>query len=211
MTEYVNPETIARYEAGFNKYAKNGALPVLQIVPALEEAKEDYTQDDVFDALEIMGIKDEPLKIDQFMDLIGIMKDPETIARYEAGFNKYAKNGALPVLQIVPALEEAKEDYTQDDVFDALEIMGIKDEPLKIDQFMDLIGIMKDPETIIDAFSIFDTDKRGVIDEDELRSMLRKYAPDLKGKEIEEILEKPNVTTNGKVNYKAFVQYWMDQ
>ena len=137
--------------------------------------------------------------------------NPETIARYEAGFNKFAKNGALPVLQIVPALEEAKEDYTQDDVFDALEIMGIKDEPLKIDQFMDLIGIMKDPETIIDAFSIFDTDKRGVIDEDELRSMLRKYAPDLKGKEIEEILEKPNVTTNGKVNYKSFVSFWSEQ
>ena len=137
--------------------------------------------------------------------------NPETIARYEAGFNKFAKNGALPVLQIVPALEEAKEDYTQDDVFDALEIMGIKDEPLKIDQFMDLIGIMKDPETIIDAFSVFDTDKRGVIDEDELRTILRKYAPDLKGKEIEEILEKPNVTTNGKVNYKSFVSFWSEQ
>ena len=137
--------------------------------------------------------------------------NPETITRYEAGFNKFAKNGKLPVLEIVSALEAAKEDYTSDDVFDALEIMGIKDEPLALDQFMDLIGIMKDPETIIDAFSIFDTDKRGVIDEDELRTMLRKYAPDLKGKEIEEILEKPNVTTNGKVNYKAFVQYWMDQ
>ena len=137
--------------------------------------------------------------------------NPETIARYEAAFKQFAKNGALPVLQIVPALEAAKEDYTQDDVFDALEIMGIKDEPLTLEQFMDLIGIMKDPETIIDAFSIFDTDKRGVIDEDELRSMLRKYAPDLKGKEIEEILEKPNVTTNEKVNYKSFVQYWMDQ
>ena len=137
--------------------------------------------------------------------------NPETIARYEVCFKQFAKNGALPVIQIVPALEAAKEDYTQDDVFDALEIMGIKDEPLTLEQFMDLIGIMKDPETIIDAFSIFDTDKRGVIDEDELRSMLRKYAPDLKGKEIEEILEKPNVTTNGKVNYKSFVQYWMDQ
>ena len=137
--------------------------------------------------------------------------NPETIARYEAGFNKYAKNGALPVLSIVQALEAAKEDFTEDDVFDALEVMGIKGEPLTLDQFMDLIGIMKDPETIIDAFSIFDTDRKGVIDEDELRSMLRKYAPGLKGKEIEEILEKPNVTTNGKVNYKAFVQYWADQ
>ena len=76
---------------------------------------------------------------------------------------------------------------------------------------MDLIDFKKDPETIIDAFSIFDTDRKGVIDEDELRSMLRKYAPGLKGKEIEEILEKPNVTTNGKVNYKAFVQYWAEQ
>ena len=100
---------------------------------------------------------------------------------------------------------------TQDDVVDALEVMGIKDEPISLEQFMDLIGIMKDPETIIDAFSVFDTDKRGVIDEDELRSILRKYAPDLKGKEIEEILEKPNVTTNGKVNYKNFVTFWSEQ
>ena len=137
--------------------------------------------------------------------------NPETIARYESGFNKFAKNGALPVLQIVQALEAAKEDYTQDDVVDALEVMGIKDEPISIDQFMDLISIMKDPETIIDAFSVFDTDKRGVIDEDELRTILRKYAPDLKGKEIEEILEKPNVTSNGKVNYKAFVSFWSEQ
>ena len=137
--------------------------------------------------------------------------NPETIARYEAGFTKFAKNGSLPDLQIVQALEAAKEEYTQDDVVDALEVMGIKDEPITIEQFMDLIGIMKDPETIIDAFSVFDTDKRGVIDEDELRTILRKYAPDLKGKEIEEILEKPNVTTNGKVNYKSFVSFWSEQ
>ncbi len=137
--------------------------------------------------------------------------NPETIARYEAGFNKFAKNGSLPVLSIVDALEAAKEDFTEDDVVDALEVMGIKGEPISVDQFFDLIAIMKDPETIIDAFALFDVDKRGVIDEDELRTMLRKYAPDLKGKEIEEILEKPNVTTNGKVNYKAFVQFWADQ
>ena len=137
--------------------------------------------------------------------------NPETIARYEKGFNKYAKGGKLNVLDIISALEEAKEDFSEDDIFDALEVMGIKDEPLSIDQFKDLIGIIKDPETIIDAFAVLDTDRRGVIDEDELRSMLRKYAPDLRGKEIEEILERPNVTSNGKVNYKAFVQYWSEQ
>ena len=137
--------------------------------------------------------------------------NPETIQRYQKGFNKFAKKDYLDVLDIVSALEEAKEDFTEDDVVDALEVMGFKDQPLSVDQFMDLIGILKDPETIIDAFSVLDTDRRGVVDEDELRSILRKYAPNLKGKEIEEILEKPNVTTNGKVNYKAFVQYWVDQ
>ena len=137
--------------------------------------------------------------------------NPETIARYEAGFNKFAKNGSLPVLSIVQALEAAKEEYTQDDVVDALEVMGIKDEPITNEQFVDIISIMKDPETIIDAFAVFDTDKRGVIDEDELRGIMRKFAPNLKGKEIEEILEKPNVTKNGKVNYKAFVQFWAEQ
>ena len=103
------------------------------------------------------------------------------------------------------ALEEAKEDYIKDDIFDAL------DDPLAIDNFMDLIWILKDPETIIDAFSILDTDRKGVIDEDELRIILRKYSPNLKGKKIEDILEKQNVTTNGKVNYKAFVQNWIYQ
>ena len=138
-------------------------------------------------------------------------ENPETTARYENGFKKFAKNGSLDVLQIVDALEAAKEDFTEDDVVDALEVMGIKGEPISFDQFRDLIGIMKDPETIIDAFSVLDIDRKGVIEEDQLRTILWKYAPNLKGKEIEEILEKPNVTTNGKVNYKAFVQYWVDQ
>ena len=89
--------------------------------------------------------------------------------------------------------------------------MGKKDDPLNFDQFMDLIGILTDPETIIDAFSILDTDRRDVIDEDDLKTILWKYAPDLKGKEIKEILEKPNITTNGKINYKAFVQFWINQ
>ena len=137
--------------------------------------------------------------------------NPETVARYEKSFSKFAKSGKLDVNDIAKALAEAKEDFNQDDNFDALEVMGIKNEPISTDQFFDLISIMKDPETIIDAFAVFDTDRRGVIEEDELRSIMRKFAPNLKGKEIEEILEKPNVTNNGKVNYKAFVQYWAEQ
>ena len=58
---------------------------------------------------------------------------------------------------------------------------------------MVLIGITKEPETIIDAFSIFITNRKGIIVKDGVRNFLRKYAPGLKGKDIEEILEKSNV------------------
>ena len=81
MSDYINPETIARYENGFNKYAKSGKLNVLDITKALEEAKEDFNQDDVFDALEVMGIKDEPIAMDQFVDLISIMIKEESLTK----------------------------------------------------------------------------------------------------------------------------------
>lgn len=138
--------------------------------------------------------------------------NPETIARYEAGFNKVAKNGKLDVLEILDALDVAKEsNYNEDDIVDALEVMGIKNQPLSKEQFMDLIGILKDPETIIDAFTVFDPEKKGLISEEEVRNMLHKYAPDLKGKEVEDIIERPNVSSNAKINYKAFVEYWAEQ
>ena len=83
--------------------------------------------------------------------------------------------------------------------------MGMKGQQLIFEQFMDLISFMKNLETIIDAFSIFYTDRKGNIDEDELRSIQRKYTATHKGKEIKKILEKSNVTFNGKNNYKTFV------
>ena len=44
--------------------------------------------------------------------------------------------------------------------------MGIKDRSLTLDQFRDLIGIIKDPKTKIVAFSFFDIPRKVVIDED---------------------------------------------
>lgn len=138
--------------------------------------------------------------------------NPETEARYENAFKQYAKGGKLDVLDILDCLKEAKEEnYTFDDVVDALEVMRIKNEPLSSDQFKDLIGILKDPETIIDAFKVFDPEEKGVVIEHEIRGWLHTYAPDLKGKEIEDVLERPQATKEGATNYQTFVDYWSTQ
>ena len=57
---------------------------------------------------------------------------------------------------------------------------------------------MKDLQSNKEAFANFGIYRKPVIDEDELRSMLRKYAPGYKEKENEEIFENPNITNNGK-------------
>ena len=68
---------------------------------------------------------------------------------------------------------------------------------------MDLIGIMKDPITIIDTFSVFDIDRKGVIDEDELEVYLENTPLFLKVKKLKKYLK--------NLNYKVFIQYWSDQ
>ena len=134
--------------------------------------------------------------------------NPETLDRYKVAFNSVAKNGKLEVTRIIEAIEAANEDYTEDDICDALNIMGIDNTPLTFDQFVDLMLAFRDPNTIKEAFGVFDKNHKGTVEEDEVRALLRKFAPELKGKEIEEILERANASNNGKLNYDAFIDYW---
>ena len=114
----------------------------------------------------------------------------------------------MEIPAIIEAVQEAKEDYTEDDIIDGLDIMQVKGNTITLDQFIDLMFCLKDPATVEDAFRFFDKDGKGAIEEETFRTMLRKYAPELKGKEIEEIIEKANASNNGKLNYAAFVDYW---
>ena len=134
--------------------------------------------------------------------------NPETLERWKQGYLSAAKGNKLEVGAIIDAVTNAGEELSDDDIIDALEMMGIKNTPLTLDQFIDLLLILREPESIIDAFKGIDKDGKGVIEEDDFRAILRKYAPDLKGKEIEDIIENAKASNNGKMNYTDFVHYW---
>lgn len=136
-------------------------------------------------------------------------QSPDEVKRYQAAFNKYAKNGQLALLDILDALKDAYlDDYNEDDVTDVLDVMNLSG-PLNFKLFNDFICILKDPQTIRDAFQVLEK-KEGIVPEETLRQSLFKYS-DLTGKEIEDCLERANAATNGDLRYNDFVNYWLDQ
>lgn len=131
--------------------------------------------------------------------------------RFKDGFNKYARSGKLDVKDVLPAIEAAgEEDYTDDDVVDGLQMMEILNEPLSYDDFVELLNLLKDPKTITNDFTIFDPDRKGTVEEDQVRNWMRQYSR-LPGKEIEDVFEKAAVTKDGALNYSSFVKYWSEQ
>ena len=139
----------------------------------------------------------------------------EAMERYKKGFNLIAKGGKLNPENIIKAIEESKEDYTEEDIYDALEMMGKQNEFLDFDSFIELINTMKDPNFVVDAFTVLDRDKKGTVQDEELRYVLENFGPEnekkLTNDEIEEILNAGGYLKDGKLNYKDFVYYWGEQ
>ena len=146
---------------------------------------------------------------------ISLEGNVEAMERYKKGFNEIAKGGKLNPDNIIEAVEASKEDYTEEDIYDALQLMGKQNEALDFDSFLELMNTMKDPNFVIDAFTVLDRDKRGTIQDEELRYVLENFGPingkNLTNDEIEEILNAGGYLKDGKINYKDFVYYWAEQ
>jgi Ca2+-binding EF-hand superfamily protein len=146
---------------------------------------------------------------------ISLEGNVEAMERYKKGFNEIAKGGKLNPDNIIEAVEASKEDYTEEDIYDALQLMGKQNEALDFDSFVELMNNMKDPNFVIDAFTVLDRDKKGTVQDEELRYVLENFGPingkNLTNDEIEEILNAGGYLKDGKINYKDFVYYWAEQ
>ena len=71
----LNDEQLERYTRGFNSVAKGGKVPYESLIDAVEASKEDFTEEDIYDATLAMGKDFEPLDSEGFLDLMKFMKD----------------------------------------------------------------------------------------------------------------------------------------
>ena len=127
------------------------------------------------------------------------------------GFNSIAKGGKVPYESLIDAVESSKEDYTEEDIYDATISMGKDFEPLDLEGFLDLMKFMKDPNFVLDAFNTLDRDKRGTIGDEELRYVLEEMGSNLKPEEIDEVVNNPNYKKDDKITYTTYVDYWVEQ
>ena len=135
----------------------------------------------------------------------------EQLERYTRGFNSIAKGGKVPYESLIDAVEASKEDYTEEDIYDATISMGREFEPLDLEGFLDLMKFMKDPNFVLDAFNTLDAGKRGTIGDEELRYVLEEMGSNLKPEEIEEVINNNEYKKDDKINYTTYVDYWVEQ
>jgi len=135
----------------------------------------------------------------------------EQIERYTRGFNSVAKGGKLNADSIIDAVEASKEDFTEGDIYDAEQQLGLSGEPLDLQGFLDFMKTMKDPNFVLDAFNTLDREKRGTIGDEELRYVLEEMGSNLKPEEIEEVVNNGEYKNGDKITYTSYVDYWVEQ
>ena len=135
----------------------------------------------------------------------------EQVERYTRGFNSVAKGGKLNADSIIDAVEASKEDFTEGDIYDAEQQLGLSGEPLDLQGFLDFMKTMKDPNFVLDAFNTLDREKRGTIGDEELRYVLEEMGSNLKPEEIEEVVNNGEYKNGDKIAYTSYVDYWVEQ
>ena len=135
----------------------------------------------------------------------------EQLERYTRGFNSVAKGGKVPYEALIDAVEASKEDFTEEDIYDATLAMGKDFEPLDSEGFLQLMKFMKDPNFVLDAFNTLDREKRGTIGDEELRYVLEEMGSNLKPEEIDEVVNNGEYKNGDKITYTTYVDYWVEQ
>ena len=135
----------------------------------------------------------------------------EQLERYTRGFNSVAKGGKLNADSIIDAVEASKEDFTEGDIYDAEQQLGLSGEPLDLQGFLDFMKTMKDPNFVLDAFNTLDREKRGTIGDEELRYVLEEMGSNLKPEEIDEVVNNGEYKNGDKITYTTYVDYWVEQ
>ncbi len=135
----------------------------------------------------------------------------EQVERYTRGFNSVAKGGKVPYESLIDAVEASKEDFTEEDIYDATLAMGKDFEPLDSEGFLDLMKFMKDPNFVLDAFNTLDREKRGTIGDEELRYVLEEMGSNLKPEEVDEVINNGEYKNGDKITYSTYVDYWVEQ
>jgi Ca2+-binding EF-hand superfamily protein len=100
---------------------------------------------------------------------------------------------------------------TEDELEDMIRAVDLNgDGEIDFDEFIGLMRLrmderQRDPEEDLrDAFNMFDADRSGYIDRDEVRLLMKKLAQTLTEEEIDAIMEEVDTDGDGEISFEEF-------
>lgn len=124
-------------------------------------------------------------------------------------FDTLSKEGVLKMTDFKKLLKLSGENFTDVEIKDSLNKLNLStNNTLTYEEVESVVNLCKDPKTIIDAFIVFDKEKKGYVSVDEFKGILKLVQTDLSDKDINELLDTFGGVTDGKINYTEFVKFW---
>ena len=109
---------------------------------------------------------------------------------------------------VMGELGEQPNDEELEDMIRAVDLNG--DGEIDFEEFISLMRLrmderQRDPEEDLrDAFNMFDSDRSGFIDRDEVRALMKKLAQALTEEEIDAIMEEVDTDGDGEISFQEF-------
>ena len=109
---------------------------------------------------------------------------------------------------VMGELGEQPTDEELEDMIRAVDLNG--DGEIDFEEFISLMRLrmderQRDPEEDLrDAFNMFDADRSGFIDRDEVRALMKKLAQTLTEEEIDAIMEEVDTDGDGEISFEEF-------
>jgi Ca2+-binding EF-hand superfamily protein len=124
---------------------------------------------------------------------------------------QFGKLGTIEGSELSYVMSKLGETPTEDELEDMIRAVDLNgDGEIDFEEFIGLMRLrmderQRDPEEDLrDAFNMFDADRSGYIDRDEVRLLMKKLAQTLTEEEIDAIMEEVDTDGDGEISFEEF-------
>jgi len=140
---------------------------------------------------------------------------------YKNIFDEYDKNkdGYIDKKELKLILNKIDKNIGQNEINEVFEQISSSGKGIDFDDFLEFLNEIQinrkgnkiNVDEIIRAFQYFDRDHNGSISMSELKYILTSLGEKMNEKEVKEIFDNCDLNKDGKIDYKEFTKFWMEQ
>ena len=139
-------------------------------------------------------------------------------SEYKTIFENYPKEkkGCLNTIELANILKAINIDASDEEIKEIIKKLDLEDKKeINYDEFITIINSrdrnIDEEEEVLNAFKVFDKDRNGLININELKNIMLNVGNNWSEEEITEMLREADVDMDGYINYEEFVRTMMSK